>query len=95
MGHVRGGVCLWGGPELFGVFKGGNSFFSVGQRGGGNQRSLRVKGGWAKIFDQGGGRIFSPGQRGGPEFFHVGKGGYQKILATGLHKQMAPIPGKK
>ena len=29
----RRGVCLWGGPEFFGMLKGGGiSFFSVGQR---------------------------------------------------------------
>ncbi len=28
----RGAVCLWGGPEFFGVVKGGNQFFPVSQR---------------------------------------------------------------
>ena len=42
-------VCVFvGGPECFGVVKGGTSFFSVGRRG--DQNFLRVEEGGTKIF---------------------------------------------
>ncbi len=44
---------------------------------------------------KGGTKIFGRRQRGGPKFFGVGKGGDQKKLATGHHRQTAPPPGKK
>ncbi len=81
---------LPGGPESFGMVKGGSSFFSVGLRG--DQNFLRVKEGGTKFFSpkisclfgakaKGGTSIFPCRQRGDQIFFflHIQRGDQKKI----------------
>ncbi len=67
--HVLPGgtaVSWWGGPKFFGVGTGGDQFFSVCQRGGG-QNFLRVTEGGTEFFPQDFTRIFFTHAKGGPK----------------------------
>ncbi len=79
--------CLFvGGPEFFGVVKGGGPFLSVGQRGGTRIFWGSKRGGGQKFFPK-------PTGGGGPEVFTYAKGGGPEKI--GYNKKMAHPPSKK
>ncbi len=68
-----------GGTRIFLVVKEGTSFFFSGPKGG----------------QRGGPEFFPEGKGEHQNFFYVCKGGDQKKLATGHHKETTFPPGKK